>query len=62
MGTNKNLRAAQIPDTARLQSLSEKDARIFLKVLDSKEQPNSALRKAAAWYKENYEHGSSLAD
>ena len=44
-------RARQILDTQHIRSLSERDARIFLSVLD-KEQPNRALREAAAWYKE----------
>ncbi len=52
-------KANQVLDAKRLRSLSERDARIFLNVLD-REQPNEALREAAAWYKEN--HGSSLDD
>lgn len=52
-------RANQIVDAERVRVLSERDARIFLGLLDSG-KPNKALRKAAAWYKENY--GGSLAD
>jgi uncharacterized protein (DUF1778 family) len=52
-------KANQVLDAKRLRSLSERDARIFLNVLD-REQPNEALREAAAWYKEN--HGGSLDD
>ncbi len=53
-------KAQQVLDARRVRTLSEKDAKIFLKILDSKERPNQALRKAAAWYKEH--HGTSLAD
>jgi len=53
-------KANQVLNAKRIRSLSERDARIFLNVLDSEEQPNQALREAAAWYKENY--GSSLGD
>jgi uncharacterized protein (DUF1778 family) len=52
-------KATQILDAKSLRSLSERDARIFLSVLDA-EQPNQALREAAAWYKENY--GGSVGD
>jgi uncharacterized protein (DUF1778 family) len=53
-------RAQEILEANRLRSLSERDARIFLNVLDGKQRPNAALRKAAAWYKENY--GDAVAD
>jgi hypothetical protein len=39
-----------------LRSLSERDAMIIVSVLDGKLRPNAALRKAAAWYKENFGH------
>jgi uncharacterized protein (DUF1778 family) len=53
-------RAQEILEENRLRTLSERDARIFLSVLDGKQRPNPALRKAAAWYKENY--GNAVAD
>jgi uncharacterized protein (DUF1778 family) len=53
-------RANEVLDTKRLRVLSERDARIFLSVLDDDSQPNPALREAAEWYKENY--GGSVAD
>src|SRR5437868_5601207 len=45
-------KANQVLESHRIRSLSERDARTFLNVLDS-EQPNQTLREAAAWYKEN---------
>jgi len=53
-------KANQILHAKRMRSLSERDARIFLKLLDSAPKPNKALREAAAWYKENY--GAPLGD
>jgi uncharacterized protein (DUF1778 family) len=52
-------KANQVVDALRLRSLSERDAQIFLHVLDAA-LPNEALREAAAWYKEN--QGGSLDD
>jgi uncharacterized protein (DUF1778 family) len=52
-------RANEVLDTKRLRALSERDARLFLSVLDH-DEPNPALREAAEWYKENY--GGSVAD
>jgi uncharacterized protein (DUF1778 family) len=52
-------RANQVLETNRIRTLSERDALIFLRLLDT-DQPNPALREAAAWYKENYGH--SVAD
>ena len=49
-------KANQLLDDRNTRSLSERDAQIFLSLLDSQEEPNPALREAAAWYKEN--HGS----
>src|SRR5438093_322661 len=47
-------KANQILHAQRVRSLSVRDARIFLSVLDSEEEPNTALREAAVWYKENH--------
>ncbi len=52
-------RANQVLEANRSRTLSERDALIFLSVLDN-DQPNPALREAAAWYKEN--HGTTVAD
>jgi uncharacterized protein (DUF1778 family) len=52
-------RANQILEANRNRTLSERDALIFLKVLDV-DQPNPALREAIAWHKENY--GNSVAE
>jgi uncharacterized protein (DUF1778 family) len=52
-------RANQVLEGKRPRLLSERDALIFLSVLDA-DQPNPALREAAAWYKENY--GNAVAD
>jgi uncharacterized protein (DUF1778 family) len=48
-------RANQVLETNRRRTLTEQDALIFLKALDA-DEPNPALREAAAWYKENYGH------
>ena len=53
-------KATQVLNAKRLRSLSERDARVFLSVLDAEEEPNEALREAAAWYKEN--HDGPLGD
>jgi uncharacterized protein (DUF1778 family) len=53
-------KANQVLSARHSRSLSERDARIFLQVLDSKKKPNRALRQAAAWYKENY--GGAVGD
>jgi uncharacterized protein (DUF1778 family) len=50
----------QVLNAKRIWPLSERDARIFLSVLDSDQQPNQALRDAAAWYIDNF--GGSLGD
>jgi uncharacterized protein (DUF1778 family) len=52
-------KAHQVMDRQRVRSLSERDARIFLRILDN-DKPTKALREAAAWYRETY--GDSLAD
>ena len=53
-------KAHQVLSAKRARSLSERDAQIFMKMLDSKKKPSRALREAAAWYKENY--GGAVAD
>jgi uncharacterized protein (DUF1778 family) len=53
-------KANEVLNAKRMRSLSERDARVFLDVLDSEQRPNKALRKAAAWYKKNY--GSAVGD
>jgi uncharacterized protein (DUF1778 family) len=53
-------KAHQVLSAKRDRSLSERDAHIFMKMLDSKKKPNRALREAAALYKDNY--GSAVAD
>jgi uncharacterized protein (DUF1778 family) len=45
-------KAHQILDAERVRSLSERDARIFLSILDN-DQPNAALREGAEWYRAN---------
>jgi uncharacterized protein (DUF1778 family) len=47
-------RANELLHQNRTRVLSDRDARVFLKMLDSNEEPNAALRKAADWYKEQY--------
>jgi uncharacterized protein (DUF1778 family) len=46
-------KATQVLTAQPVRVVSERDARTFLSVLDSEDQPNEALREAAAWYKEN---------
>lgn len=46
-------KATQVVTAQPVRVLSERDARTFLRMLDSEEQPNETLREAAAWYKEN---------
>jgi uncharacterized protein (DUF1778 family) len=47
-------KANQVLNAKRHRSLSERDARTFLKLLDSAPKPNQALREAAAWYKADH--------
>jgi len=47
-------RARKIVQQEWLTMLSNRDRDIFLTMLDADTKPNSALRKAAAWYKKNY--------
>ena len=47
-------KATEVLNAKRIRSLSERDAQIFLDVLDSEQPPNKSLRKAAAGYKKNY--------
>ncbi|HZY85668.1 MAG TPA: DUF1778 domain-containing protein [Gemmataceae bacterium] len=53
-------KANEVLSATRIRSLSERDAQIFLSVLDSENRPNKALRKAAAWYKKTY--GAPVGD
>ncbi len=47
-------KATQVLTAQPVRVLSERDARIFLSILDSEQPPNPALREAAAWYKANH--------
>lgn len=53
-------KANQILNAKHMRSLSERDALIFLQLLESAPRPSQALREAASWYKDNL--GDSLAN
>jgi uncharacterized protein (DUF1778 family) len=52
-------KANRVLEADCVRRLSERDAQLFMTMLDSEQGPNQALREAAAWYKEGH---APLAD